>query len=241
MSPGKRTRGRDVAVLVVAVGVFGISFGVLSVAAGVSPLMTCAMSLLVFGGGAQFATIGVLGAGGSPAAAVASGLLLNARYAAFGIALAPITGVGGFVQRLLAAHLTIDESAALALSEPDPRRARRLFWGTGVAIFLLWNAGTALGAFAGSAIGDPAVWGLDAAFPAGFLALLGPLLRDRASRLAALAGAAIAVALLPVAPPGVPVLVAALGALAGLGARLRAQAREGDAAIPTEPTYAEER
>ncbi|HEY8340517.1 MAG TPA: AzlC family ABC transporter permease [Egibacteraceae bacterium] len=239
MSSARRTRPRDVAVLGLAVGVFGISFGVLSVAAGVSPALTCAMSLLVFAGGAQFATIGVIGAGGSPAAAVASGLLLNARYAAFGIALAPITGVGGVARRLLAAHLTIDESAALALAEPDPRRARRLFWGTGAAIFVLWNAGTALGAFAGSAIGDPAAWGLDAAFPAGFLALLAPLVRDRASRAAALAGAGLAVALLPVAPPGVPVLAAALGALAGLGARLRAQARDGEPAAATATTAEE--
>lgn len=206
---------RDTLVLASAVGVFGVSFGALAVAAGLSPAMACAMSALVFAGGSQFAAVGVVAAGGSPAAAVASGLLLNARYVAFGLAVAPrlSSGRGG---RALAAHLVIDESSAVALREPDDHGARRAFWATGLAVFVLWNAGTALGALAGEAIGDPAALGLDAAFPAGFLALLAPLLRDASSRAAALGGVAIAVALLPVAPPGVPVLAAAGGVVAGL-------------------------
>lgn len=199
----------------VAVGVFGVSFGVLAVAAGLSPAMACAMSLSVFAGGAQFAAVGVVASGGSPAAGVAGGLLLNARYVAFGLAVGPRLS-GGRARRALAAQLLIDESTALALREDDDAAAERAFWSTGIAVFVLWNVGTAVGALAGGALGDPRVLGLDAAFPAGFLALLAPLLGDARSRAAAAGGVVVAVALLPVAPPGVPVLAAALGVLAGL-------------------------
>lgn len=201
------------ATLATAVGVFGVSFGVLAVAAGLSAVAAVAMSLFVFAGGSQFAAIGVIAAGGGPVAAVASGLLLNARYAPFGISVAPFLS-GGPLRRALAAHLVIDESVALALARRDTDPGR-VFTITGVALGVTWIAGTAVGALAGSAIGDPAALGLDVAFPAGFLALLAPLLDRARTRAAAVAGAAIAVALLPVAPPGIPVLAAGLGALAG--------------------------
>lgn len=201
-----------------AVGVFGVSFGVLSATAGVPVPIACAMSVLVFAGGSQFAALGVVVAGGSPVAAVAAGLLLNARYAAFGVAVAPVLR-GSPLRRALAAQLVIDESSAMALAERDPDVARRAFWVTGGAVFVLWNAGTLVGALAGSGIADPAVYGLDAAFPAGFLALLGPLLRGRRARTAAAGGVLLALALTPVTPPGVPILVSALGALAGLAVR----------------------
>ena len=217
---------RQSVVLAVAVGVFAISFGVLAEATGLSWQMTCAMSLLVFGGGSQFAAVGVVAAGGSPVAAVAAGLMLNSRYAPFGLALAP-TLRGGLARRMLAAHLVIDESSALALAQDDPRLRERLFWFAGVAVFVLWNAGTALGAFAGQALGDPRALGLDAAFPAGFLVLIGPLVRRPGALRAAVAGALIAVALVPVAPPGVPILVAGLAALVGL--------RPGRPTPPAEP------
>lgn len=205
-----------------AVGVFGVSFGVLAVTAGLSVPVACALSVLVFAGGSQFAAVGVIAAGGSPVAAVAAGLLLNARYAAFGVAVAPVLG-GSRLRRALAAQLVIDESSAMALGETDPAMARRAFWVTGVAVFVLWNAGTVVGALAGGGIADPAVYGLDAAFPAGFLALLGPLLRGRRARAAAAGGVLLALALTAVTPPGVPILASALGALAGLAVREPAQ------------------
>ena len=213
--------------LAVAVGVFAISFGVLAEANGLTWQMACAMSLFVFGGGSQFAAVGVVASGGSPIAAVAAGLMLNARYAPFGMAVAPSLR-GGLAKRMLAAQLVIDESSALALSQTDPVLRERIFWVTGVAVFVCWNLGTAIGVVAGQALGDPKALGLDAAFPAGFLVLLGPLLRDAGPKRAALAGALIAVALVPLTPPGIPILVAALAALAGL--------RRGEHAPPGEPT-----
>jgi 4-azaleucine resistance transporter AzlC len=206
---------RKAVVLGAAVGIYGVSFGVLAVAAGLSPLTALAMSVLVYSGGAQFAAVGVIAAGGAPLAAIASGLMLNSRYVAFGLAVASRLR-GRLPKRLLAAHLVIDESSALALAESDPRAARRAFWLTGFSVFVFWNAGTLFGALAGSLLGDPAALGLDAAFPAGFLALLAPLLDSRAARASAVAGALVAVALLPLAPPGVPILAAALGVLAGI-------------------------
>ena len=206
---------RQALVLALAVGVFAISFGVLAEATGLSWQMACAMSVFVFGGGSQFAAVGVVAAGGSPVAAVAAGLLLNARYTPFGMAVAPSLR-GGLAKRMLAAQLVIDESSALALGQSDPAVRERIFWVAGGAVFVCWNIGTAIGVLAGQALGDPRALGLDAAFPAGFLVLLGPLLRDAGAKRAALAGAVIAVALVPVTPPGVPILVAALAALTGL-------------------------
>lgn len=200
--------------------VFGVSFGVLATSAGLSVLQTCALSLLVYAGGAQFAVIGVLAAGGAAGAAVLSGLLLNSRYLAFGVVVMPFLR-GSPARRAAGAFLLADENAALALAEPEPREARRTYWLTGIVLWSMWNAGTLAGALAGGAIGDPATFGLDAAFPAGFLALLVPLLRDRPRRIAAVAGAALALLLTPVAPPGVPILAAALGALVGLRAPAR--------------------
>lgn len=206
---------RKAAVLGLAVGIYGVSFGVLAVASGVTPWQAVGLSSLVFAGGSQFAAVGVIAAGGAPLAAVASGLLLNSRMAAFGLALAPVLG-GSLPTRALAAHLLIDESSAMALAEADPRAARRAFWLTGASVFVCWNAATVFGALAGSLIGDPEALGLDAAFPAGFLALLGPLLDNRAARLAALSGAVVALALVPFTPAGVPVVAAAAGVFGGL-------------------------
>jgi 4-azaleucine resistance transporter AzlC len=207
-----------------SVAVFGLSFGVLSTAAGVSVAQTCALSLLVFGGGAQFAVVSVVAAGGTTAAAVVSGLLLNSRYIPFGIVVSRFLQ-GRLARRALGAHLLTDESAALAMAAPDPQQGARAYWISGAVLYVLWNAGTLAGALAGEAIGDPTALGLDAAFPAGFLALLVPLLRDRRSRVAAAAGVVLALALTPVAPPGVPILAASLGALAGLAARVPAALR----------------
>jgi 4-azaleucine resistance transporter AzlC len=206
--------------LALAVGVFGISFGVLASDAGLTVPQASATSLLVFAGSAQYAAVAAAGAGAAAPAVLLVGLLLNTRCLPFGLAVAPLLGTGR-AARLLGAHLVIDESSALALAERDPARARAAFWVTGIAVFGCWNAATVAGALAGSAIGDPARLGLDAVFPAAFIALLAPLLRDRGSRAAAVAGAPVALALVPVLPAGLPVTVAALGVVAGLLAERR--------------------
>jgi 4-azaleucine resistance transporter AzlC len=202
----------------IATGVYGISFGVLAVAAGLSAAQACAMSLLVFTGGSQFAAVGVIAAGGSAAAAVVNALLLAVRNAAYGLSLASLLR-GSWLRRAAAAQLVIDESTAMARAQGDETAARGAFWLTGASVFVCWNAGTLAGALAGGGIGDPAAYGLDAMFPAAFLALLWPQLRRPGAVRAALAGALIAVVLLPVAPAGVPILAASLGVLAALRVR----------------------
>lgn len=202
----------------IATAVYGVSFGVLSVAAGLSVAKTCAMSLLLFTGGSQFAAVGVIAAGGSAATAAVNALLLAVRNAAYGLSLASILR-GSFVRRALAAQLVIDESTAMARAQDDPDAARGAFWLTGMWVFACWNLGTLAGALAGGGIGDPRRYGLDAMFPAAFLALLAPQLRQDRAVAAALMGAAIALILLPLAPAGVPVLAASLGVLVALRTR----------------------
>lgn len=209
---------RDVAALALAVGAIGVSFGAIAVAGGLPAWLVVAMSVLVFAGGAQFLTVGLLVAG-SPVAALLGGLLLNARHGPFGLSVAPTIG-RGWPARLLGSHLMVDESVAFALAQPDPARRRAGYWLTGAALFLAWNAGTGLGVLLGGAVGDPAAFGLDAAFPAGLLALLWPSLRDPVTRRVAVTGAAVALLTTPVLPAGAPVLLALVGlAAAGLGRR----------------------
>ena len=161
----------------IATGVYGISFGVLAVGAGLSEAQACAMSLLVFTGGSQFAAVSVIGSGGSPATAVANALLLAVRNAAYGLSLARLLR-GSWLRRAVAAQLVIDETTAMARAQEDERDARGAFWLTGVSVFACWNLGTLAGALAGAGLGDPARYGLDAMFPAAFLALLAPQLRQ---------------------------------------------------------------
>lgn len=195
----------------VASGAYALSFGALAVAAGLSVPMTCAMSVLVFTGGSQFALVGVLGGGGSALSGSASAVLLGARNALYGVRMAPLLQVRG-ARRLVAAQLTIDETTAVALGNEDhgDSAARLGFWLTGLSIFALWNLGTLVGALAGAAIGDPRDLGLDAAAPAAFIALLAPRMRGRTAWAAALLAAAVALLAVPLVPAGVPVLVAAL-------------------------------
>jgi 4-azaleucine resistance transporter AzlC len=202
-------------ILGVAVGVFAVSFGVLAVASGLSVAKTCAMSLLVFTGASQFAAVGVVGSGGSPLAALGSALLLASRNTAYGLVMAPVVR-GSLWRRLLGAQLVVDEPTAMATAQADPGDQERAFWATGLAIFACWNLGTLLGALGGSAIGDPATLGLDAAFPAGFVALLMPHVRRLEGKVVAVLGAGIALVLVPLAPAGVPILAAGAAALLGL-------------------------
>jgi 4-azaleucine resistance transporter AzlC len=199
----------------IAVGIYGVSFGVLAVAARLTPAQACVMSMLVFTGASQFAFVGVLAAGGGALAAMGPALMLALRNAAYGLSLAPILPKR-LRDRALAAHLVIDESTAMARAEEDPEAARRAFFATGVSVWIFWNAGTLAGALLGGGLGDPRALGLDAMFPAAFLALLAPQLRRPGAPAAAVAGALIALALIPLAPAGVPVIVALAGVVPGV-------------------------
>ena len=196
-----------------ATGAYGISFGALSVVAGLTVAQTCALSLLMFTGGSQFAFVGVIGAGGSPLAAGATAGLLGARNGLYGLQMAPVLGVRG-LRRLLAAHLTIDESTAVAAAQPAPDLRRLGFWATGVTVFALWNLMTLAGAVVGDALGDPRRWGLDAAAAAAFGGLLWPRLREGRARAVAAGAVVVASALTPITPAGLPVLAAAVVAVA---------------------------
>ncbi|MFG2939769.1 AzlC family ABC transporter permease [Streptomyces sp. NPDC048282] len=199
---------RDSSLVWLAGGIVGVSFGAVSVAGGLPVWVPVLMSLVVYAGSAQFSAVGVLLAGGGPLAAAATGLLLNTRTAAFGLAVADLLGPGR-ATRLLGAHLVTDETVAFALAQPDPARRRAAFWISGLGLFAAWNTGVAAGALAGSALGDTDRYGLDAAFPAVLVALVLPVLRTAPGvRRAALLGAAIALAVTPAVPAGVPVLLA---------------------------------
>ena len=191
-----------------AVGAYGLSFGAAAVTAGLSTLQACVLSLLLFTGASQFALVGVLGAGGSAVAAVASALLLGTRNTLYAVRLSSLVRVRG-PRRLVAAQLTIDETTGMATAAP-PGLAGTAFWATGASVYVLWNLATLAGAVGAARLGDPGALGLDAAVPAAFLALLAPQLRTGGLRAAALAGALVAAAAVPLTPPGVPVLLAAL-------------------------------
>lgn len=213
-----RTVGRDAVLIALPVGFLGLAFGAAAVAAGWSPLAACAASALVFAGGSQFLLLAAVATGAGPVAAALGGLALNARYLPLGMAVARKLDAGRPpLRRALAAHLLVDESAAMALGAGE-RQAAPAFWATGAAIFAAWNAGTATGALLGNGLGDLRALGLDAVMPAAMLALLAPLVATRPARAAAIAGAAVAVALAPVAPPGLPVLIAGLGAAGAVAA-----------------------
>lgn len=199
----------------VAVGVYGISFGVLAVASGLSPAQACVMSMLVFTGASQFAFVGVLAGGGGAVAAMGPAVMLAVRNAAYGLSLTSILPPR-LRDRALAAHLVIDETTAMARAQSEPDAARQAFLATGVSVWLFWNAGTLAGALLGGGIGDPRTLGLDAMFPAAFLALLAPQLRRPGAPAAAVTGVIIALALVPFAPAGVPIIAALAGVVPGV-------------------------
>jgi len=209
LDPGARATAAQALSVSVATGAYGVSFGALAVAAGLTPAQALALSALMFTGGSQFALVGVVGAGGSGAAAAATAALLGVRNGLYGLQVAPLLGVRG-ARRLLAAHLTIDESTAVGTAQPTPVLRRLGFWLTGAGVLVLWCAATALGTVLGDALGDPRRFGLDAAAAAAFLALLWPRLRERAPAAVAVAAAVLATAAVPVLPPGLPVLAAVL-------------------------------
>jgi 4-azaleucine resistance transporter AzlC len=214
---GVRAGVRATLPFTIAVVGFGISFGVLARSAGMGPVAATGMSGTTFAGSAQFAAAGILEAGGTATAAILAAILLNARYAAIGISVASALG-GSIWRRLLLAQLVVDESWAIAhLGRGRYDRGRLI--GAGVVLYVAWVASTAVGALGAEFLGDPEALGLDAAFPALFLGLLWPQLRGPRPILAAILGAAIALVLLPVAPPGVPIIAASAACLIGLGDR----------------------
>ncbi|WP_024888719.1 AzlC family ABC transporter permease [Luteimonas huabeiensis] len=203
--------------IAVATGLYGISFGALAVAAGLSPWQAIALSLLMFSGGSQFAFVGTIAGGGGGAAAFGAATLLGVRNAVYGMQINRLLRPRGW-RRLAAAQLTIDESTATASGQLEPAEQRRGFWTAGLGVFVLWGLFTALGAALGDALGDPRRWGLDGAAVAAFLGLLWPRLRGREPVAIAAACAVATLVAVPWAPPGVPILVAAavaalLGAL----------------------------
>lgn len=199
--------------LLPAVAAFAVSYGVLARAAGMGAAAPVVMSATTFAGSAQFAAASVLGKAGTVAAAVAAGVLLNARYAPMSVAAGPWFE-GPRWRRLFTSQLIVDESWALSI-RGGGRFDVPFLLGAGLTLYPMWVGGTAVGVLAGDFVGAPERLGLDAAFPALFLALLAGQLRGRRAVPAALLGGVIAVALIPVAPAGVPIVAAAAACLVG--------------------------
>ncbi|MFF4268004.1 AzlC family ABC transporter permease [Streptomyces virginiae] len=202
---------RDALGVGVAVGLSGFAFGVTAAGAGISTLQACVLSLLVFTGASQFALVGALAAGGNPFTAAAGAFFLGTRNAFYGLRLSQLLKLPRPV-RPLAAHWVIDETTAVALAQPDRKSARLGFTVTGLTLYALWNLTTLLGALGAEAIGDTRAWGLDAAGPAVFLALLAPMLKTSTERAVAALALVLGLGFLPVLPAGVPVLIAAFAA-----------------------------
>lgn len=210
-------------------GAYGISFGAVAVAAGLSPVQACALSLLMFTGGSQFAMVGTIAGGGGAWAGAATAALLGVRNALYGLELTTILGLQRgehasgprwWLRRIGGAQLVIDESSAMGVAQPTASLGRLGFWATGISVFVGWNAMTLVGAVGASALDDPGVLGLDVAGPAAFVALVAPRLTGREPWTVALMAAGLALAAAPLVPAGVPVLIAAAVALvAGLRPR----------------------
>lgn len=211
---------RDGVGLGLAVGVSGLAFGAAAAGSGLSPWQACALSALAFSGASQFALIGAVAVGGNLIAATAGAIVLGSRNTLYGLRLTSLLRLRG-LRRLLGAVGVIDEATAVSLAQPDPAASRTAFAATFICLYLTWNAGTLAGALGAGSLASPRALGLDVVGPAAFLALIWPRLREgRTERVTALAGAAIALALTPVLPPGIPVILAATAAL---GAALLAQ------------------
>jgi len=205
VNPKKNQVDRTALSVAFTVGLYGAAFGAAGVTAGFSILQTCLLSILLFSGASQFAVVGIMGAGGAAISAIATATLLGFRNTLYGLQMAPILKVKGF-KRVLAAQITIDESTAVATLQDNDQDRKRGFYLTGIGVYLFWNLFTFLGALGASAIGDPSVWGLDAAVPAAFLGLIWPRLKNKVQFL--VSGIAISWALLltPVTPAGIPII-----------------------------------
>jgi len=189
------------------VGLYGTAFGAASIAAGFSVLQTCLLSLLAFSGASQFAVVGVMGAGGTAIAAIATASLLGVRNMLYALLMAPLLHVYGF-RKVVAAQVTIDESTGVALSQEQlgTEEMKQGFWLTGFGVYIFWNIFTLLGALGAKAMGDPSAWGLDAAVPAAFLGLVWPRLTNKLERALAVGALVLAVLLSPVLSAGLPII-----------------------------------
>lgn len=226
LDPGLR---RDIALVCLADGLVGVSYGAIAVGLGFAPWVPVLMSVVVLAGASEFLFVGIVAGGGSLLAALAGGLIVNARHLPFGLAVGDVAGRGW--RRVLGSHLLNDESTVFALGQSDPRRKRVAFWLCGIGIGICWPLGALLGATAGSFIDDIDAFGLDAMFPTVLLALVLPALRDRATAGIALLGAVIAVAATPFLPTGIPVLLALAALIALIWIRPGARAEENDLVV----------
>ena len=193
-------------------GAFGVTFGAVAAASGLSVPETVVLSAVMFTGASQFALVGILAAGGSPLAGLSAAFLLGLRNAFYGVPVTHILRPRG-LRRLWTAHFVIDETTAMAVAQTTPPARRYAFWATGLIMFVLWNLGSLTGALIGSGI-DTKALGLDAAAPAIFLALLWPQFSRRRAPAVALGAAVVALALVTLVPAGVPVIAAAGVAIA---------------------------
>jgi predicted branched-subunit amino acid permease len=220
-SPARRKIVRDALSIAIASGAYALSFGAISTTSGLSLLQTVALSLLMFTGASQFALVGIVGSGGSIWAGAATAALLGTRNALYGVRLSTLLRVSG-PRRFTTAQFVIDETTAMAIARDDESECRFAFWVTGLLLFAFWNLGTLVGALATSALPDPRVFGLDAAPPAAYLALLAPRLRAREPLAIAMAAGLVALICVPFVPAGIPLLVvAALVAVYGLFGKSR--------------------
>lgn len=205
MSFDRRAVIRDSLSVAIPVGMYGTAFGAAAVAAGFTVLQSCAFSLLLFSGASQFAVVGVMGAGGSAFSAIATGSLLGIRNGLYGMRLAPTLRFTGW-RRFFGSHITIDESTGVAIAQRDEESMRLGFLVTGIGVFISWNLFTLLGAIGAQALGNPSVWGLDAAVPAAFLGLVWPRLTTTRTKFAAIAACVLALSLSPVMSAGLPII-----------------------------------
>jgi predicted branched-subunit amino acid permease len=209
VDPKKNQVDRTSLSVAFTVGLYGAAFGAAGVTAGFSILQTCLLSILLFSGASQFAVVGIMGAGGAAVSAIATATLLGFRNALYGLQMAPILKVKG-LKRILAAQITIDESTAVATLQENDADRKRGFYLTGIGVYFFWNLFTFLGALGASAIGDPSVWGLDAAVPAAFCGLIWPRLKNKTHFVVSAVAIAWALLLTPITPAGIPIITTVL-------------------------------
>ena len=205
VNPKKNLVNRTAFSVAFTVGLYGAAFGAAGVTAGFSILQTCLLSILLFSGASQFAVVGIMGAGGAAISAIATATLLGFRNALYGLQMAPILKVKG-IRRVFAAQITIDESTAVATLQDNDADRKRGFYLTGIGVYIFWNLFTLLGALGASAIGDPSVWGLDAAVPAAFLGLIWPRLKNKIQFVVSAIAITWALLLTPITPAGIPII-----------------------------------
>ena len=199
--------------LVIPTALIGASFGVSAATTGWGTVAPIVMSAIVFSGAAQFATLAVLSAGGSVITAIVAATLIASRFLAIGVALGPSMR-GGKVRRALEGQAVVDAALILAKTG-DARYGPKRLLGSTLPQYLGWSLGTVGGVLAGESIPDPESLGLDALFPAFFLVLVWSELGDRAARVTAVVATLIAAVLIPIAPPGIPVVAATAAVLVG--------------------------